>query len=105
MRAHHQVRVPVPPGIVAVRADSPDLRGEVDDELGPRRFEEARGVAGARQVIVASSCNERLQALPPHAFDEVRTEETAAPGDQHAHRPRVASGTDESRKPKHSPNT
>ena len=79
MRAHHQVRVPVPAGVRAVRADAADLRGEMDDELGLRVREEALDVAGARQVVVAAAGDERLEAVVAHALDEVRAEETRRP--------------------------
>ena len=86
-------------------ADPPDLGREMDHELGLRRGEEAGDVSGFRQVVVASAGDERLDPVAAYAVDEMRTEEAAAPGDQHAHPPRVASGTDGSGKPQHSPNT
>ena len=45
VRAHHQVRVPVAAGVGAVGADTADLGGEVEHELG-------RGVG--EQSIVSS---------------------------------------------------
>jgi len=72
---------------------------------GAGRVEEALDVGGSRQVVIAAPRHERLDSVAAHAVDEVGTEEPAAPGDQRAHPPRVASGTDGFGKPQHSPNT
>src|SRR5262249_28226130 len=92
-RAHHHVRVPVPPGIRAIRADPTDLGREVDHELGPRRLEELRDVVRPRQVVVTPPRDERLAPAPAHTLDEMRPEDPSAPGYQRAHPPRVASGS------------
>ena len=52
VRAHHQVRVPVAPGVRDVRADAADLGCEVEDSLRLGVAEHPFGVVPAGQVVV-----------------------------------------------------
>ncbi len=95
IRAHREVREPVAAGIRAVRADAPDLGREVEHELGLGVAEHPRGVVHRREVVVGAAGDDDLVAVGLEALDEVRSEESSAAGDEHAHRCRlqVASGT------------
>ena len=79
---HLEVREPVPAGVRAVRADPAHFGGEVEDELGLRIVEQPGGVALVRQVVVGAAGDEGIVAARAEAVDEVRAEESAAPGDQ-----------------------
>src|SRR5205823_2157952 len=78
VRPHHEIRVPVAAWARAVRADPPDLRGEMEDELGPGVVEEALGVGLPRQVVVAATGDERLDPLRPQPLHEMRAEEASS---------------------------
>ena len=82
VRAHHQVRVPVAAGVLAVRADAADLGGEVEDELRPRVGEQPLRVVVARQVVVAPPGDEDVVPVALEPLDEMRAEEPAAAGDE-----------------------
>ena len=85
VRAHHEVGVPVAAGVRAVRADAADLGCEVEDELRPGVGEEPLGVGLTRQVVVAAPGDERLDPVRLQPLDEMRAEEAASAGDEHAH--------------------
>ena len=70
VRAHHQVGVPVAPGVRAVRADAADLRGEVEHELGRGLGEEALRVGHRREVEVALPGREDVVAVGLEPLDE-----------------------------------
>ena len=83
VRAHDEVRVPVPAGIRAVRADAADLGGEMEDELGTGVVEEpGRGLHRGQVVVPAPGC-EDVVAVAFEPFHEVRAEEAAATGDEY----------------------
>ena len=90
MRAHHQVRVPVPPRIGAVRADPADLGRQVEDELGPRIGEEPLRALPRRQVVLVAARDERLLPALLQALDQMGADEPAASGDEDAHGHRLA---------------
>ena len=85
VRAHREVREPVAAGIRAIGADSTDLGGEVEHELGIRIAEHPRGVVHRREVVVGAARDDDLVAVGFEPFDEVRPEEPSAAGDQRAH--------------------
>ena len=85
MRAHDEVRVPVAAGVGAIRSDSPDLSGEVEDELRTRVFEEARSVSLDREVVVRAARHEDVVAVVLQPLDEVRAEEPTAACDGRSH--------------------
>ena len=86
VHAHLQVRVPVAAGVRAVRADAAHLRREVERDLGPRVVEEARGVVGPRQVVVAAPRGDDLVTVALEPLDEMRAEEAAPACDERPHR-------------------
>ena len=85
VRAHREVREPVAAGIRAVGADSPDLGGEVEHELGIRIAEHPGGVVHRGEVVVGAACDDDVVAVGLEPLDEVRPEESSAAGDQRAH--------------------
>ena len=86
VRAHHEVRVPVPPRIRAVRADAADLGREMEHELGLRVPEQTLRVVPVRQVVVRASSDEGILAALSQAFDEMRPEEATSTSDDDPHR-------------------
>ena len=91
VRAHREVREPVAAGIRAIRSDSTDLRGEVENELGIRFAEHPRGVVHRREVVLGAARDHDVVAVRFEPFDEVRPEEPPAAGDQRAHPPKATS--------------
>ena len=89
VRAHREVREPVATGIRAVRADTADLGGEVEHELGVGVPEHPRGVVHRREVVVGASRRDDVVAVGFESLDEVRAEKASAAGDERAHRRRV----------------
>ena len=85
VRAHHQVRVPVPARIGAVRADPADLCRQMEDELGPRLGEEPLRALPRRQVVLVAARDERLLPALLQTLDQMGADEPAASGDEDAH--------------------
>ena len=85
MRTHHQVRVPVPTRVVAVRADAADLGRKVENQLGPGLGKETLGVRGIGEVEVIAAGDDGVEAFGPEPLDQVRAEEAAAPCDENSH--------------------
>ena len=86
VRAHREVRVPVAPGVGAVRADAADLGGEVEHDLGVGVVEHTRRVVHRGEVVVGAARGEHLVPVGLEPLDEVRAEEASAAGDQDLHR-------------------
>ena len=59
LRAHHQVVVEEPAGILAVGPDAAHDGGEVNDDVGPCRLEHAHDIGLPAKVIVAAARDER----------------------------------------------
>jgi len=83
--AHHQVRVPVPTRVVAVRADAADFGGEVEGQLRSRLRKETLGVRSVGEVEVIPPGDDGVEAFGPEPLDQVRAEEAAAPCDENSH--------------------
>ena len=81
-RAHHQVVVEEAAGILAVRADAADDRGEVDDDVRAMVVEETADIGFARQVVVLLARDDELRT--PSCLKrghDVRAEKAGAAGD------------------------
>ena len=85
VRAHDQVRVPVPAGIRAVRADAADLGREVEDERRLRFLEQPVRVDCGRQIEGAAARDKRFDPFRVEPLDEMRPEKPAAAGDEDVH--------------------
>ena len=59
LQPHHRVLEQVAAGVVAVRADAADLRGEVDDQVGARVGEQAAGGRAIDQIVVGANAGRR----------------------------------------------
>ena len=80
--AHHQVGVPVPAGVRAVRADPADLRREVEHELRIGVVEQPLRVLHRREVVVTAASDRHLVALLAEELREPRAEKAAAACDE-----------------------
>jgi hypothetical protein len=57
----------------------------MEDELRLDLLEEASGIRFARQVVVPSAGDERVEPLGTQPFNEVRAEESPSSRHEHAH--------------------
>ena len=87
--AHHQVRVPVAPGVRPVGADPADLGREVEHELRLGLVEQPRRLGHVGEVDLDAPRHGDVVAVGLEALDEVRAEEPASARDENAHRRRV----------------
>jgi len=78
--AHHQVRVPVPPGVRAIGSDPADLGGEVEDNVGFDLVEQSCCLREIREVELGAARNHDLVPLGAEARREPRAEEAGAAG-------------------------
>ena len=76
--AHHEVRVPIAAGIVAVGADATDLRCQVKDAVGLVLLEQVRDSVGVRQVAVLAAHDVDVMSVGFEEFHEMRAEEARA---------------------------
>src|SRR5581483_692551 len=63
VQPHREVRVPVPAGVRAVRADPANLCREMEDDLGRGVREEPTRIGLLRQVVVPPPRDERVLTL------------------------------------------
>jgi hypothetical protein len=66
LRAHHQVVVEEPAGVLAVGPDAAHDRREVDDDVGPRRLEHAHDVRLSAKIVLAAARHEGRRAAAFH---------------------------------------
>ena len=79
---HHDVLVEEGAGILLVEADAADLRGEVDDDVGPLFIIEPADVLRADQIVIGQIGDEEVViAARLKGLDEVFPQETFAAGD------------------------
>ena len=79
VRAHHQVGVPVPAGVRAVRADPADLCREVEHELRVGVVEQALRVLHRREVVVTAASDRHLVAFFAEELREPRPRKPPPP--------------------------
>ena len=85
LRAHDQVVVEEPAGVLAVGADAADHGGEVDHEVGARLREHPRDAGFPAQVVLAAARHERLRtAAPAQRLHHEGAEEPGTAGDRNA---------------------
>ncbi len=85
LHAHHQIVVEELARPAAVGFDAPDDRGEVNQHVRTRVFEETTHVVAAAQVVFPAAGNKRIGAAASRQLpDDGASEETRATGNRHA---------------------
>ena len=79
---HHEVLVEEGTGILLVEADAPDLRGEVDDDIGPLLIIEPADVLRPYEIVIGQIGDEDVViAVRLKGLDEVFPQKTLSAGD------------------------